>query len=63
MPAPYRHDQEGYVDLVINEMLPQVAAANLADFIDVFCDRGFFTAEEIDVFRHLFYSKLNLSNI
>jgi imidazolonepropionase len=36
------------VDLVINEMIPRVAVEGLADFIDVFCDRGFFTVEETD---------------
>lgn len=38
--------QEAYVNLVIDEMLPAVAAEGLADFIDVFCDEGFFTPEE-----------------
>lgn len=38
--------QEAYVNLVINEMLPAVASEGLADFIDVFCDEGFFTPEE-----------------
>lgn len=38
--------QSSYVDLVVNEMLPAVAAEGLADFIDVFCDEGFFTPEE-----------------
>ncbi len=35
-----------YVDIVINEMLPAVAAEGLADYVDVFCDRGFFTPED-----------------
>jgi imidazolonepropionase len=38
--------QSDYVDLVVNEMLPAVAAEELADYVDVFCDRGFFTPEE-----------------
>ena len=38
--------QGDYVNFIIHEMLPEVARENLADFIDVFCDRGFFTAEE-----------------
>ena len=42
----YRGRQEAYVDLVVDEMIPAVAEAGLADFIDVFCDRGFFTPEE-----------------
>lgn len=40
--------QSEYVDLVINEMLPAVAREGLADFVDVFCDRGFFTIEETE---------------
>lgn len=40
--------QSEYVDHVCNEMIPAVAAENLADFVDVFCEEGFFTAEETD---------------
>lgn len=40
--------QAEYVDLVIREMLPEVAKEKLADFVDVFCDKGFFTPEETD---------------
>ena len=46
IPMEYRGRQEEYVDLVINEMMPLVATENLADFVDVFCDKGFFTVEE-----------------
>ncbi len=38
--------QKEYVDLVCNEMLPAVAREGLADFVDVFCDEGFFTVDE-----------------
>jgi imidazolonepropionase len=48
VPEEYRNNVEGYVDLVINEMIPQVAAEELADFIDVFCDRGFFSPEDTE---------------
>lgn len=48
IPAQYRGRQEEYVDMVINEMIPQVAAEELADYIDVFCDKGFFTVEDTD---------------
>lgn len=48
VPAEYRSDQDKYVDLVINEMIPAVAAEKLADYIDVFCDRGFFTVEQTE---------------
>lgn len=42
----YAGQQSAYVDLVVNEMIPAVAAEGLADFVDVFCDEGFFTPEE-----------------
>ena len=42
----YRGRQSEYVDLVCNEMLPKVAEESLADYVDVFCDTGFFTVEE-----------------
>ena len=42
----YAGRQADYVDLIINEMLPAVAAEGLANFVDVFCDEGFFTPEE-----------------
>jgi len=48
VPAEYKEKQDEYVDLVINEMLPLVAAEDLADYIDVFCDKGFFTVEQTD---------------
>ena len=44
----YKGRQSEYVDLICNEMLPAVAAEGLADFVDVFCDAGFFTVEETD---------------
>ena len=45
--------REAYVRLVIEEMLPAVAAEKLADFVDVFCDKGFFTPEETAPFSRL----------
>ena len=42
----YRGRQSEYVDLVCKEMLPKVAEEGLADYVDVFCDTGFFTVEE-----------------
>ncbi len=46
IPLPYRHHREEYIRIIIEEMLPEVASQNLADYCDVFCDRGFFTPEE-----------------
>ncbi len=48
IPMEYRDNQEKYVDIVINEMLPQVAEEELADYIDVFCDTGFFTIKDTE---------------
>lgn len=48
VPAEYKAKQAEYVNLVINEMIPMVAGEDLADYIDVFCDRGFFTVEDTD---------------
>ncbi len=48
VPLEYRFRQTEYVDLIINEMIPMVASEELADYIDVFCDRGFFTVEDTD---------------
>ena len=48
VPAEYKQRQGEYVDLIINEMIPMVAGEDLADYIDVFCDRGFFTPEETE---------------
>jgi imidazolonepropionase len=41
-------EQTEYVDLVISEMIPMVAGEDLADYIDVFCDEGFFTVKDTD---------------
>jgi imidazolonepropionase len=48
IPEEYRNRRESYVDLVINEMIPVVASENMADFLDVFCDKGFFTIEDTE---------------
>ncbi len=48
IPALFKDDRTGYIDLIVNEMIPAVAAERLADYIDVFCDRGFFNVEETE---------------
>jgi imidazolonepropionase len=47
-PQEYKNNKEGYVDLIINTMLPQVAAEGLADYMDVFCEDGFFGINETE---------------
>ena len=42
VPAEYKDDKDAYLDLVVQEMLPKVAEEQLADFVDIFCEKGFF---------------------
>jgi imidazolonepropionase len=46
IPAEYKNNRKGYMDLLLNEMLPQIAEEKLADYIDVFCETGYFTVDE-----------------
>jgi len=48
IPAEYKSNPDKYVDIVVNEMLPEVGQNRLADFVDVFCDRGFFSVEQTE---------------
>lgn len=47
-PIEFRENHSGYIDLIINQMMPQVAAEELADYCDVFCEHNFFSAQETD---------------
>lgn len=47
-PLEYKENHQGYIDLIINEMLPVIAEEGLADYIDVFCETGFFSREETE---------------
>ena len=47
-PLEYKENHKGYIDLIINEMIPQIAKEQLADFIDVFCEMGYFSVEETE---------------
>lgn len=47
-PLEFKENRKGYIDLMINKMLPEIASTNLADFIDVFCETGYFTVEEME---------------
>ena len=46
LPKEYKDNKEGYMDLVINEMLPKIAEENLAVYVDIFCEKGYFTVED-----------------
>ena len=47
-PSEYKDNHQGYIDIIINEMLPVIAKEKLADYIDVFCETGFFSPEETE---------------
>lgn len=46
VPPEFKNDRGGYVDLIIREMIPEVAKEGLADYVDVFCEKGYFTTAE-----------------
>lgn len=46
-PAAYKENHQSYIDLIIYEMLPVIAAEKLADYIDCFCETGFFSPQEM----------------
>lgn len=48
LPLAYRDNREDYINLIINEMLPKIAGEGLADYIDVFCEKNFYTVAETE---------------
>jgi len=48
IPNLFKEKREAYIKLIIDEMLPKIATQKLADFIDVFCEKGYYTPEETD---------------
>ena len=48
IPEHFRNERKKYIELIINEMIPVIASEELADYIDVFCDDGFFTIDETE---------------
>ncbi len=47
-PAEFKENHKGYIDRIINEILPIIAWGKLTDFIDVFCETAFFSPEEME---------------
>lgn len=47
-PVEYKQNHKGYIDLIIHEMLPQIQKEGLADYIDVFCERNYFSVQEME---------------
>jgi imidazolonepropionase len=67
-PMEYKENHQGYIDLIINKMLPVIAKEKLADFIDVFCENGFFSPEETETIcragiRHGLKAKIHANQL
>jgi imidazolonepropionase len=48
IPSPYKNNKEDYLNLIVNEMIPRVAEEKLANYIDVFCEKGYFSLEDTE---------------
>lgn len=48
IPPEYKNDKQGYINLIINVMLPEISKQGLADYIDVFCEKGYFSLEDTE---------------
>lgn len=48
LPSLYKDNKEGYINLITEEMLPKIANEQLADYIDVFCEKGYFSLDDTD---------------
>lgn len=46
IPQEFKNDKDGYLDVVCNEMLPKISEENLADYIDIFCEEGYFSVDD-----------------
>jgi len=47
-PHEFKENHQGYIDLLVQSLLPQISAEGLADYMDVFCEQGFFSLEETE---------------
>src|SRR5690625_3161270 len=48
VPVEFKDDKSGYMNLLIETMLPEIAEENLADYVDIFCEKGYFSVEDMD---------------
>ena len=48
IPLEYKNDKQGYIDLIINKMLPKISNEKLANYIDVFCEKGYFSLDDTE---------------
>ncbi|HEY9362209.1 MAG TPA: imidazolonepropionase [Chitinophagaceae bacterium] len=67
-PLEFKNNHQAYIDMILNEMLPVIEKEKLADYIDVFCETGFFSVEEMDIIckagkRHGLKPKLHVNQL
>ncbi|RTL53409.1 MAG: imidazolonepropionase [Sphingobacteriales bacterium] len=55
IPAAYRENKQGYIQLIIQEMLPKIADEQLADYMDVFCEQNFFSVADTEIILEAAY--------
>jgi len=48
VPPEFKDNKEGYMDLLVEEMLPRIAKERLADYVDIFCEEGYFSVEDME---------------
>ena len=48
LPKAFKNNKDGYLDLIIEDMLPKIAGEQLADYVDIFCEKGYFSLEDTD---------------
>ena len=48
VPPEYKDNKDGYMDLLCHEMLPKIAAENLAEYVDIFCEKGYFSVADME---------------
>jgi imidazolonepropionase len=49
LPLEYKDNKDAYLKLIVEEMIPQVASEGLADYIDIFCEKGYFSVEDMEL--------------
>ena len=66
IPLEYKDNREGYIQLIVEEMIPAFAKAELCDFIDIFCESGYFTVDELNTIlsagkKHVLQPKVHVN--
>ncbi len=49
IPSEYKNDKEGYLQMLINDLMPVIEKENLAEFVDIFCEKGYFSVEDTEM--------------